>query len=130
MSAFALQAHQQPRRRQRRWSRAAGFTYGNGLIHNRTLNARGLPYQIRDRNGGASLLNYTYSYDAHGNLTGLTDTTLPGPWIESRSLAYDARDRMTLATAPGILVRKSTTTMYWTMSVAWPCTPTAVVAAR
>ena len=79
-----------------------GFTYGNGLIHNRTLNARGLPYQIRDRNGGASLLNYTYSYDAHGNLTGLTDTTLPGPWTESRSLAYDARDRMTLATAPGI----------------------------
>ncbi len=79
-----------------------GFIYGNGLIHNRTLNARGLPYQIRDRNGGTSLLNYTYSYDAHGNLTGLTDTTLPGPWTESRSLAYDARDRMTLATAPGL----------------------------
>lgn len=28
----------------------AGLTYGNSLIHSQTLNSRGLPQRIRDRN--------------------------------------------------------------------------------
>ena len=47
----------------------AGFTYGNGLIHSQSLTARGLPLRIRDRTaGGQSRLDYSYSYDKHGNL--------------------------------------------------------------
>ena len=77
----------------------AGFTYGNGLIHSQTLNARGLPQRIRDRSGAASRLDYTYSYDAHGNVTSLLDGVNAN---EDRSLAYDARDRPISATAPNI----------------------------
>src|SRR5690606_36160924 len=80
----------------------AGFTYGNGLIHSQTLNSRGLPNRIRDRSGAASRLDYTYSYDRNGNITHISDPTAANPWSESRTLAYDGRDRMTVATAPDI----------------------------
>ncbi len=77
----------------------AGFTYGNGLIHSQTLNARGLPQRIRDRSGTASRLDYTYTYDTHGNVTSILDGVNA---TEDRSLAYDARDRPISATAPNI----------------------------
>ncbi|MEJ1250067.1 RHS repeat-associated core domain-containing protein [Denitratimonas tolerans] len=86
------------RRRQRR-RRCSGFTYGNGLIHSRTLNARGLPQRIRDHSGVASRLDYSYGYDRHGNVTSILDGVNAN---ENRSLQYDARDRPIVATAPNI----------------------------
>ena len=80
----------------------AGFNYGNGMIHSRTLNTRGLPSRIRDRKGNLSRLDYAYGYDKNGNVTSIADYTSPPYWNESRYLAYDARDRMTQATAPNI----------------------------
>jgi len=77
----------------------AGFTYTNGLIHSQTLNARGLPQRIRDRSGAASRLDYTYTYDAHGNVTSILDGVNGN---ENRSLQYDARDRPISATAANI----------------------------
>ncbi len=80
----------------------AGFTYGNGLTHSGSLNARGLPLRVRDSSGSVARLDYQYVYDKHGNPTQVTDYTTPAPWNENRSLAYDARDRMIQATAPNI----------------------------
>lgn len=80
----------------------AGLNYGNGMIHSRTLNTRGLPSRIRDRKGSLSRLDYAYGYDKNGNVTSIVDYTSPPYWNESRYLAYDARDRMTQATAPNI----------------------------
>ena len=78
----------------------AGFTYGNGLIHSQSLTARGLPLRIRDRTaGGQSRLDYSYSYDKHGNPRTITDGVNAS---ESRTLVYDARDRMISATAPNL----------------------------
>ena len=89
------------RRRQRRWRSAApGFTYGNSLIHSQTLNSRGLPNRIRDRtSGNVSRLDYSYSYDKHANITSIVDGVDAN---ENRALQYDARDRMTVATAANI----------------------------
>ncbi|MCX7557735.1 RHS repeat-associated core domain-containing protein, partial [Xanthomonadaceae bacterium JHOS43] len=88
------------RLRQRRWRSAVpGFTYGNTLIHSQTLTSRGLPLRLRDRtSAGASRLDYTYTYDKHANITAIADGVATNK--ENRSLQYDARDRMTQATAP------------------------------
>ncbi|MCX7564390.1 RHS repeat-associated core domain-containing protein [Xanthomonadaceae bacterium XH05] len=88
------------RLRQRRWRSAVpGFTYGNTLIHSQTLTSRGLPLRLRDRtSAGASRLDYTYTYDKHANITAIADGVAANK--ENRSLQYDARDRMTQATAP------------------------------
>ena len=101
MSVFALPSlPSDRRRRQRRWKRAAsGFTYGNGLIHSQTLNSRGLPNRIRDRSGSTSRLDYSYTYDKHANITSIVDGVDSN---ENRALQYDARDRMTVATAANI----------------------------
>ncbi len=84
-----------------------GFTYGNGMIHSRSLNARGLPLRIRDYQGSAVRLDHTYSYDANGNLTQIDDPVLDPTYEvtdrESRTLAYDERDRLVLADAMGKL---------------------------
>ena len=80
-------------------ARCAGFNYGNSLIHSQTLNSRGLPNRIRDRSGSISRLDYSYSYDKHANITSIVDGVDAN---ENRSLQYDARDRMTVATAANI----------------------------
>jgi RHS repeat-associated protein len=78
----------------------AGFNYGNGLIHSRSLNTRGLPQRIRDRtSANLSRLDYSYGYDKHGNITSIVDGVNGN---ENRTLTYDARDRMSSATAPNI----------------------------
>ncbi|MCX7556712.1 RHS repeat-associated core domain-containing protein, partial [Xanthomonadaceae bacterium JHOS43] len=54
---------------------------------------------MRDRtSAGASRLDYTYTYDKHANITAIADGVATNK--ENRSLQYDARDRMTQATAP------------------------------
>ena len=72
----------------------ASFTYGNGLTHSQTLNARNMPW-LRQDSGGA--LSDTYTYDANGNITGISDA-LAGA-TTSRTMGYDGLDRLTSANA-------------------------------
>ncbi len=75
----------------------AGFSYGNGIVHSRTRNTRGLPSRMWDSLWGVSRFDHSYTYDAHGNLTQLTDGV---DYSENRFMAYDARDRLIEASAP------------------------------
>ena len=75
----------------------AGFSYGNGIVHSRTRNTRGLPARMWDSLWGVSRFDHSYAYDAHGNLTQLTDGV---DYSENRFMAYDSRDRLTQANAP------------------------------
>ena len=75
----------------------AGFSYGNGIVHTRTRNTRGLPARMWDSLWGVSRFDHSYTYDAHGNLTQLTDGV---DYSENRFMAYDSRDRLTQANAP------------------------------
>ncbi len=68
----------------------AGYRLGNGRTHSTELNLRGLPSVRRDD----TLLWDAYTYDANGNVTGISD------WqegISSRVMGYDALDRLTAA---------------------------------
>ena len=73
-----------------------GFNYGNGATRDVTPNMRGLPDRIRDTGAAGVLLDQTLDYDAHGNLVGILDG-VPGG-LESRTLWYDGRDRLTAVT--------------------------------
>ena len=75
----------------------SGFSYGNGIVHSRTRNTRGLPARMWDSLWGVSRFDHSYAYDAHGNLTQLTDGV---DYSENRFMAYDSRDRLTQANAP------------------------------
>jgi len=66
------------------------FTYGNGLVHTMSQNARQLPARSTDSGG---LLDLFYSYDANGNVSGITDYTPAAR--QTRSMGYDERDRLT-----------------------------------
>lgn len=68
----------------------SNYMRGNGRAHYTTLNLRGLPSQRRDD----AVLWDVYTYDANGNVTGISD------WqegISSRTMGYDALDRLTAA---------------------------------
>jgi RHS repeat-associated protein len=57
----------------------SGFTYGNGIVHTMTQNARQLPATSVDSyvSGGVTtkILSDAYTYDANGNVLSLTDTS-------------------------------------------------------
>lgn len=72
----------------------ATFNYGNGIAHAMTPNARGLPEQWND----GAVVKDAYVWDKNGNLTGLTDTRTSVLQTRTRSMAYDARDRLTSMT--------------------------------
>jgi RHS repeat-associated protein len=74
----------------------AGFTYGNSTTRTITPNTRQLPGQILDSRFGVKLLDHLLTYDANANLGGITDG-VPGG-LESRTLGYDGRDRLTSVT--------------------------------
>jgi RHS repeat-associated protein len=59
-----------------------------------TPNARGLPERWND----GSIVRDAYVWDKNGNLTGLTDTRSAVLQTRTRSMAYDARDRITSMT--------------------------------
>lgn len=59
-----------------------------------TPNARGLPEQWND----GAVVKDAYVWDKNGNLTGLTDTRTSVLQTRTRSMAYDARDRLTSMT--------------------------------
>ncbi|WP_455565370.1 hypothetical protein [Lysobacter gummosus] len=67
------------------------FTYGNGIVHTMTQNARQLPQTTQD----GSITGFTNLYDANGNTT-LIDDLIQGQNFK-RYLAYDGLDRLTAA---------------------------------
>ncbi|WP_083491953.1 hypothetical protein [Stenotrophomonas chelatiphaga] len=68
------------------------FTYGNGVTHSMTQNARAMPARAID----AGVLDNTITYDANGNVATVTDAVEAS---KSRQMQYDALDRLTLATS-------------------------------
>ena len=67
------------------------FTYGNGIVHTMTQNARQLPSQVTS----SGTTNYTYNYDADGNITNIWDLARGDNY--SRWITYDDLDRLTSA---------------------------------
>ena len=71
------------------------FTYGNGKVRSLTQNLRGLPETASD----TGALNDSYSYDQNGNVAAIADQ-LSG--VNSRTMGYDALDRLTSVAAPAL----------------------------
>jgi len=69
----------------------ASFTYGNGIVHTLTENTRGLPSATTDSGGGVTPMAQTYTYDADGDLTALSDS---GNSQQTRTMSYDGLDRL------------------------------------
>jgi RHS repeat-associated protein len=77
-----------------------GYTLGNGVVRDVTPNSQGLTGRIRDTFGATVLLDQSLVYDKNGNLAQITDATSGG--LDTRTLAYDGRDRLTgVSGAPG-----------------------------
>lgn len=69
------------------------FTYGNGIVHAMTQNARQLP--ARNTDGG--ILDLATTFDENGNVTALTDFA---SGRQTRSMSYDGLDRLAGASSP------------------------------
>ncbi|MCG3190492.1 MAG: hypothetical protein LKCHEGNO_03225 [Burkholderiaceae bacterium] len=72
----------------------AGYTLGNGSVFSMTPNARGLPERWRY----SGVLDDSYVYDANDNVSAITDLHEGG--ATSRSMGYDALDRLAWANGP------------------------------
>ncbi|MBP8927410.1 MAG: RHS repeat-associated core domain-containing protein [Ottowia sp.] len=70
------------------------FTYGNGIVHTLTQNARQLPSRSTD----GTVLDLGTSFDANGNVAGVTDYTAAAR--QTKSMGYDGLDRLTSTTSP------------------------------
>ncbi|HDS1578972.1 TPA: HNH endonuclease [Stenotrophomonas maltophilia] len=70
------------------------FTYGNGVVHTTTQNARRLPARIADSN----LIALETSFDPNGNVSAIADLQLGANY--SRQMQYDDRDRLIAAGSP------------------------------
>ncbi|SFV29103.1 RHS repeat-associated core domain-containing protein [Pseudoxanthomonas sp. YR558] len=68
------------------------FTYGNGIVHSMSQNARQLPQRVLS----PGVADLRYDYDQNGNVTVIGDET-PGrnTGVYSRWLHYDGLDRLT-----------------------------------
>jgi RHS repeat-associated protein len=73
----------------------AGYTLANGVAHSVVLNSRNLPRTWID----AGVNDELYDYDAHANVTSITDRLLGSA---SRTLGYDGLDRLSSAAAPSM----------------------------
>lgn len=67
------------------------FTYGNGIVHTMTQNARQLP--ARSIDSGA--INFDMRFDANGNVTQIYDLARGSAY--DRQMQYDGLDRLTAA---------------------------------
>lgn len=68
------------------------FTYGNGIVHSMTQNARQLPARVTSSFG---VNDFTYNYDANANITNIWDLGRGDHY--SRWMTYDHLDRLTSA---------------------------------
>ena len=73
------------------------FTYGNGVLHTLTQNARQLPERSLDMFGATKILDDTYDYDQNGNVAGISDGLSAQPG--NRDMVYDDLDRLIGVTA-------------------------------
>ncbi len=87
----------------------AQFTYGNGLVHTMTQNARQLPEFVRS----TGVLDYNYHYDANANIGAIFDN-VRGVWGH-RGMQYDGLDRLTHVGSPTF--GNDTHHMYYTYDV-------------
>ena len=67
------------------------FTYGNGVQHAMSQNARQLPHTVSD----VGVAGYTYTYDKNGNTTQIVDNGQGANF--NRYLQYDGLNRLTAA---------------------------------
>lgn len=77
------------------------FTYGNGIRHTLTQNARGLPDTRCDFHGtcnAGAVLNDGYDYDQNGNVAAISDGRTGNRG--HRTMTYDGLDRLTQAVSP------------------------------
>jgi RHS repeat-associated protein len=65
------------------------FTYGNGIVHTMTQNARQLPQRVTSSGG---VQDFTYAYDYNGNVTRIIDEVRGGNY--GRWMSYDGLDRL------------------------------------
>ncbi|MCL1633814.1 hypothetical protein M2650_04035 [Luteimonas sp. SX5] len=79
----------------------AQFTYGNGMTHTLSQNARGLPEISCDFYGtctGAAALRDVYGYDQNGNVLAILDGRTGAR--SDRDMTYDGLDRLKTAVSP------------------------------
>ncbi|MDY4282975.1 RHS repeat protein [Xanthomonas sp. LF06-19] len=76
------------------------FTYGNGIVHTLTQNARQLPDTSQDAYGGTAFLSDGYDYDANGNVAAISDGATGRNQRGNRTMTYDGLDRLTKAESP------------------------------
>lgn len=76
------------------------FAYGNDIVHAMTRNVRGLPMHSIDEHPltHVKALDDTYSFDANGNVTDISDLAQAG--LTTRGMGYDGLDRLTAAISP------------------------------
>jgi len=74
-----------------------GMRYGNGQLFTQTLNNRLLPQRLLSYKGGTRAIDKTYSYDARGKVTSISDGAGTG---DNRTYAYDGLGRLTSASGP------------------------------
>ncbi len=78
------------------------FTYGNGIVHTMTQNARQLPIRSTDcvvagcTVAADKRLDLSYGFDKNGNVSQITDN-IAGR--QNRSMVYDGLDRLTSTTS-------------------------------
>ncbi|GAB3468152.1 hypothetical protein GCM10027321_36280 [Massilia terrae] len=73
----------------------ATFTYGNGIAHSTTQNARGLPGLVTDTN----VIKDQYTYDENANVSGISDQLQS---LSTRTMLYDGLDRLKTVSAPSM----------------------------
>jgi RHS repeat-associated protein len=76
------------------------FTYGNGIVHTLTQNARGLPERSRDAYGSTAFLDDSYDFDANGNVAAISDGATGQNQRGNRTMSYDGLDRLTATVSP------------------------------
>lgn len=70
------------------------FTYGNGIVHTMTQNARQLPLRVTS---SGNALDFEYGYDRNANPTSILDHVTGTPTVQHRTMTYDGLDRLTTA---------------------------------
>lgn len=70
------------------------FTYGNGIVHRLTQNARQLPNRSLDSYGTFKFLDDYYDFDPNGNVAAITDGATNRGQRGNRSMTYDGLDRL------------------------------------